>query len=148
MGDAILLDLSEAELAAAEVRGREAARTEPRAVRAHYDPHVGRVVVDLTNGCTFAFPPRLVQGLEGATDADIAAMEVLGDGYGLHLGRPRRRHLHPWTDDGSVRGSQLHGPPRRPDPFHRQVPGRPSQRRQGRAAAEGGVASGYIGPVT
>jgi len=88
MGDAILLDLSEAELDAAESRGREAARTEPRASRARYDPQTGRVEVDLTNGCTFAFPPRLVQGLEDANDADIAAIEVLGDGYGLHWEGP------------------------------------------------------------
>ncbi|OYU69379.1 MAG: hypothetical protein CFE28_04800 [Alphaproteobacteria bacterium PA2] len=88
MGDAGLLERRRSILAAAEARGRQAARTEPRAIRAHYDPQVGRVVVDLTNGCTFAFPPKLVQGLEGATDADIGAIEVLGDGYGLHWEGP------------------------------------------------------------
>lgn len=88
MGDASLQFISEAELDAAEARGRHAAQTEPRATSANYDPQAGRVVVDLTNGCTFAFPPRLVQGLEGATDADLAAIELLGDGYGLHWENP------------------------------------------------------------
>jgi hypothetical protein len=40
--------------------------------------------VELTNGCVFAFPPRLAQGLETATDDDLAKVEILGDGYGLH----------------------------------------------------------------
>jgi len=83
-----LMDLSRTTLAAAEARGREAARTEPRAIRVNYDQTAGRVVVDLTNGCTFAFPPRLVQGLEDATEADLSAFEVLGDGYGLHCEVP------------------------------------------------------------
>ncbi|MAM40792.1 MAG: hypothetical protein CL949_20400 [Erythrobacter sp.] len=42
------------------------------------------MIVDLTNGCTFAFPPRLAQELETATDKDLAAVEILGAGYGLH----------------------------------------------------------------
>ena len=39
--------------------------------------------MELTNGCTFAFPPRLAQGLEAATDCQLAAVEILGHGYGL-----------------------------------------------------------------
>jgi hypothetical protein len=42
------------------------------------------VVVDLTNGCSFAFPARVAQGLSNATDAELAAVEILGAGYGLH----------------------------------------------------------------
>lgn len=42
------------------------------------------MVVELTNGCTFAFPPRLAEGLETATGDQLAAVEVLGSGYGLH----------------------------------------------------------------
>jgi hypothetical protein len=30
------------------------------------------------------FPARLAQGLESATDDQLAAVEILGDGYGLH----------------------------------------------------------------
>ena len=42
------------------------------------------MIVDLENGCTFAFPPRLAQGLEAASDDQLAAVEILGRGYGLH----------------------------------------------------------------
>jgi len=42
------------------------------------------MIVELTNGCTFMFPPRLAQGLETATAAQLAAVEILGAGYGLH----------------------------------------------------------------
>ena len=52
--------------------------------RARYDRDAGRVIVELTNGCTFAFPPRLAQGLEGATGDQLAAVEILGAGHGLH----------------------------------------------------------------
>ncbi|MCJ2121308.1 DUF2442 domain-containing protein [Methylobacterium sp. J-077] len=56
----------------------------PRAETARYDRARGRVVLDLDNGCTFAFPPRLVQGLESADEDQIAEIELLGSGYGLH----------------------------------------------------------------
>ena len=65
-------------------RGKALLKTEPRAAFAHYDRTTGRVMVELTNGCTFAFPARLAQGLENATDAELAAVEVLGLDYGLH----------------------------------------------------------------
>jgi hypothetical protein len=79
-----MVDLSEAQFAAAEERGRIAAQTEPRAASARYDRRRGRMVIALTNGCSFTFPPRLAQGLEHASDEQIAAFEILGEGYGLH----------------------------------------------------------------
>jgi hypothetical protein len=69
---------------AAEWRGRELAATEPRAKAARYDRETGRVLVDLENGCTFAFPARMAEGLEHASDDDLASVEILGSGYGLH----------------------------------------------------------------
>jgi len=57
---------------------------EPRAAAARYDAAKGRVIVDLTNGCTFAFPARALQGLAEASDRDLAAVEVTGAGLGLH----------------------------------------------------------------
>jgi hypothetical protein len=38
----------------------------------------------LTNGCNFAFPPRLAQGLESATVEQLDQIEILGAGSGLH----------------------------------------------------------------
>jgi hypothetical protein len=76
--------LTDAEIDAATERGRTARLNEPRATAVHYDGRRGQVIVELTNGCSFAFPPHLAQGLESATDAQLAAVEVLGTGYGLH----------------------------------------------------------------
>lgn len=76
--------LTDAEIDAAMERGRIAQQTEPRASSARFDPESRRIIVELTNGCTFSFPPEIAQGLEGATDDDLAAVEILGAGYGLH----------------------------------------------------------------
>jgi hypothetical protein len=79
-----MADISDAQIDAAIESGRNVLETEPRAALARYDPKLGRVVVDLTNGCTFAFPPQLAQGLEAATDEQLKAVQILGVGYGLH----------------------------------------------------------------
>jgi hypothetical protein len=79
-----MAELTDAEIDAAAGRGKIARCLEPRAAAARYDAQAGHIVVDLTNGCTFAFPPALAQGLEGASPAQLAHVEILGAGYGLH----------------------------------------------------------------
>ena len=79
-----MASITDAQIDAAMERGKQALATEPRAAAARYDAKLDRVIVDLTNGCTFAFPPRLAQGLEQATPDQLAEVEVLGLGYGLH----------------------------------------------------------------
>lgn len=79
-----MVELTDAAIDSALERGRAAHASEPRAAAARYDRRSGRVIVDLENGCTFAFPPQLAQGLEGASDDQLATVEVLGKGYGLH----------------------------------------------------------------
>lgn len=79
-----MVELTDAQIDAATARGKAARANEPRAAAVRYDRQLGRVVVELTNGCTFAFPPRLAQGLETATDDQLAKVEILGAGYGLH----------------------------------------------------------------
>ena len=79
-----MADVSDAEIDAALARGNAARLSEPRAASARYDGPLDRVIVELTNGCTFAFPPRLVQGLETATADQLVEVGVLGTGYGLH----------------------------------------------------------------
>jgi hypothetical protein len=64
-------------------RGRAAAVAEPRAVSARYDRAAGRIVVEMTSGCAFAFPPRLAEGLADAGEVDLAAVEVSPSGFGL-----------------------------------------------------------------
>jgi len=69
---------------AALQRGKVARAQDPRAAAARYVSRSGRVIVELTNGCTFAFPSKLAQGLEAATDEKLAQVEILGAGTGLH----------------------------------------------------------------
>ena len=71
-------------IAEAEQRGAEMLETEPRARTARFDAASGRIIVDLSNGCSFAFPARLAHGLEDASPDALAEVEVLGQGYGLH----------------------------------------------------------------
>lgn len=79
-----MAELTDTEIDAALKRGRAASVTEPRAASVRYDRTLGRIVIDLTNGCTFSFPPKLAQGLEAATEDQLAQVEILGAGYGLH----------------------------------------------------------------
>ncbi|MDP1729683.1 MAG: DUF2442 domain-containing protein [Devosia sp.] len=79
-----MAELSDQEIEAAEARGRLARQAEPRASAVGYDRRQKRVAVELTNGATFAFPAQLAQGLEGASDDQLASVEILGNGYGLH----------------------------------------------------------------
>lgn len=78
------MELTDAQIEAANERGRIAQASEPRAVSARYDAKAGRIVVELTSGATFAFPPALVQGLCDATPEQLADIEVSPIGYGLH----------------------------------------------------------------
>lgn len=79
--------ITDAALAAARRRGALADQAEPRAAAARYDAASGRIIVDLTNGCVFAFPARALQGLADAPDADLAAVEITGVGRGLYWPR-------------------------------------------------------------
>jgi hypothetical protein len=65
-------------------RGRRLARGEPRAASARYDRRTRRMVVELTNGCSFVFPPRALQGMARASDTALADVEILGQGHALH----------------------------------------------------------------
>ncbi|HET9638912.1 MAG TPA: DUF2442 domain-containing protein [Allosphingosinicella sp.] len=77
-------DLTREELAAARARGRLRRATEPHATSARYDRKSDRIVVELDSGATFTFPPRLAEGLSEATSDELADIELLGDGFGLH----------------------------------------------------------------
>ena len=79
-----MAEITDARIDAAIERGKQVLEAEPRAVEARFDRKLGHVVVDLTNGCTFAFPPRLAQGLEGASEEQLEQVEILGVGLGLH----------------------------------------------------------------
>jgi len=71
------------EVARSREAGRLADAVEPRALSAHYDRAKGLVELQLKNGCHFAFPPALTEGLAGAPAELLEEVEVLGDGYAL-----------------------------------------------------------------
>jgi hypothetical protein len=72
------------EIDRALARGRRLERSEPRAASARYDRRTRRMVVELTNGCSFVFPPRALQGLGRAREAALADVEIAGAGHALH----------------------------------------------------------------
>ena len=76
--------LTDREFDAAEARGRDVIAREARASAARYDRATGRVVVELDNGCIYAFPARLVQDLQGAGEGDLEDVRVDGVGFNLH----------------------------------------------------------------
>lgn len=79
-----MVDLTDSGFEAAEARGREMVKSEPRAVAARYDRETGRVAVELANGCTYIFPARLAQELQGADDEALSGVLVDGAGFNLH----------------------------------------------------------------
>ena len=73
-----------AQIPAAREAGRIAAQVEARAVAARYDEPSGRVVLELADGCQFAFPPSREPELRGMTPAQLAAVRVQPGGRGLY----------------------------------------------------------------
>jgi hypothetical protein len=74
----------ERQVAAAIERGRIAAETEPRAQAARFDADSGRVVVDLRDGLTFAFPASRYPELAALSPDHVSRVRVTASGYGLH----------------------------------------------------------------
>ncbi|HXT80527.1 MAG TPA: DUF2442 domain-containing protein [Acetobacteraceae bacterium] len=79
-----MVELTDAQIDADLERGKVARQYEPRGTAARYDRQLDRIVVELTNGCSFTFPPRLAQGLGNATEDQLAQVGLLGGGSGLH----------------------------------------------------------------
>lgn len=77
-------DPREDELAAAEARGEALIEGAPRASAVRYEAQTGRVTIDLANGCAYSFPVGLVEDLRGATDEQLADIEIDGLGLNLH----------------------------------------------------------------
>src|SRR4029079_5248064 len=72
-----------AQMPAARAREAQARRSGLRAKTARYDARSGRFVLELTNGCAFMFPARMVTGLSNASAQERAAVEVRPGGSGL-----------------------------------------------------------------
>jgi hypothetical protein len=78
------MPINDSDRLAAETTLQTQLKGVPKAIHARYDRRVSRVIVCLDNGLELAFPPRLAQGLEHATPADLAIIEISPLGDGLH----------------------------------------------------------------
>ena len=56
----------------------------PIAKRAYYSADQERLVVELSNGVILMLPPKLLQGLKGASAAQLMKVELTPLGTGLH----------------------------------------------------------------
>ena len=74
-------------IAQAKVRGEAMLADSLQAVSAKYDLKKNLIVVHLSNGANFSFPPNLAQGLQGAKDADLKIIQLSPQGTGLHWPR-------------------------------------------------------------
>jgi len=104
-----------------------------------YDRTSARVVVDLANGATFAFPPGLVEGPDGASDEQLAAVGMLGAGYGLHWEDLDIHISVPGLMAGIFGTGALYGTPGRTGSLRCQGSRGAGKRRQGRVAAQVGL---------
>lgn len=59
--------------------------TRPIATAATYDPGLDQVVISLSNGGEFRFPPHNVQGLEKARTRELQAIEISPSGFGIYF---------------------------------------------------------------
>lgn len=75
--------ISDAQLEAAEERGRIEYATKPIAAEAYFDRGTGRVVLHLINGCIYEFPAHLVQELQGLGPDQLAGVTVDGAGFAI-----------------------------------------------------------------
>ena len=66
----------------ASALGRRLLARSPLATAARYE--LGRIHVELNNGCAFEFPVEHAQGLAGAKVADLRVIEIQASGLGLY----------------------------------------------------------------
>jgi len=79
-----MAELTDADIDAAIAAGQRAKREELRATSARYDRKKKCLVIELNNGCACTVPTHLAPELAKATDDQLAEVEIIGSGYGLH----------------------------------------------------------------
>lgn len=76
--------VTDAQIELARARARRFEAIDRRAVRAEYDRKADLVTLYLNDGVRVSIPRVLLQGLENARPAEVARMEILGRGTGIH----------------------------------------------------------------
>jgi len=77
--------ISHKEFMAATRRAKRKQATTPMAVAVCYNKKVNRVVISLSTKVEVMFNPSDVQGLEGATAAQLSEIEISPSGFGLYF---------------------------------------------------------------
>lgn len=77
------IEFDDSHYEAASRRGENERAHAPLPSLVRFDAASGRVVVEFTNGAALLVPARALQGLEDATDAELAEVELAGE-TGLH----------------------------------------------------------------
>jgi hypothetical protein len=57
----------------------------PRAVSAHYDGKMGRIVIQLSSKLFVSFSPADAEGLEDALPLQLKEIEISASGFGIHF---------------------------------------------------------------
>ena len=81
------MGITDAEFAAANLRGQEVRCAFPPAAAVRYDRRIARVVVTLVSGLQIAFAARDVPGLKHARPADLVDPQISPSGLGLYFPR-------------------------------------------------------------
>ncbi|MBD1886493.1 DUF2442 domain-containing protein [Microcoleus sp. FACHB-45] len=71
-------------IAQAKQAWKTAEATEPRAESVQYNQSEDLIVIKLKNGAIFCFPPKLAQGLEGASPEQLADVWLPPSGSSVH----------------------------------------------------------------
>ena len=79
------MDVTDATVEAANLRGAAKKASFPAAVAVRYDRRMSRIVISLASGLQIAFAPRDAQGLENAHPADLIDAEISPSGLGVHF---------------------------------------------------------------
>lgn len=79
-----MVELADEQFESAKQRGKMRLQG-PRAVAARYDAGRGRIVIALSTGIELGLTPRHVEGLVGASVAELRAIEIESQGLGIHF---------------------------------------------------------------
>lgn len=75
---------SDQQIDAALERARTLAHSDRRVIEARYESDGDRIALFLADGVNVSIPRNYLQGLESANRAQVADIEILGKGTGLH----------------------------------------------------------------
>jgi hypothetical protein len=93
---------SDAEIDAAIRRARIYEKVRPKAIAAVYRPKTDAMAITLATGVELIIPRKLLQGLESATPAQVAKVEIVGAQSSLHWEALDVDHYIPDLIDGML----------------------------------------------